>query len=417
MSEAFGLHLPARREALRYWWRLGWTSFGGPAGQIALMHRDLVERRRWIDETAFLRGLNFCTLLPGPEAQQLATYIGWRLHGPCGGVAAGALFVLPSVAILLALAAAYVVWGHLPAVVAALSGIQAAVVAIVAEAIVRIGRRTLARPAALSIAAAAFLALRGLGVPFPAIVAAALAAGALLRRALVHVHAGGAPPVAPAAASRPIALGRLVGAGLALWGLGLAVALAAGTTARQVYLFFTQAAFVTFGGAYTVLAYVGEVAVDRRGWLTAQQMIDGLAFAETTPGPLIMVLQWVGFLAGWTSQGGAAWGSAILCALLATWATFLPGFVFVLAGAPAVERLASSPRLAGALAGVTAAAVGMILDLALRLGGAVLFSGGELDGPALAIALAAGAALLSGRVSILALVGAGALAGLLRQLV
>lgn len=413
MSDAGGLRAPARREALGYWWRLGWTSFGGPAGQIALMHRDLVERRRWIDETSFLRGLNFCTLLPGPEAQQLATYIGWRLHGPGSGVAAGALFVLPSVAILLALAAAYVVWGHLPAVVAALSGIQAAVVAIVAEAIVRIGRRTLVRPAALAIAAAAFLALRGLGLPFPAIVAAALAAGALLRRALVRP--GAAPPGGPAAAPRTTALGQLVGVGLALWGLGLAVALAAGATARQVYLFFTQAAFVTFGGAYAVLAYVGEVAVDRRGWLTAQQMIDGLAFAETTPGPLIMVLQWVGFLAGWTSQGGAAWGSAILCALLATWATFLPGFLFVLAGAPAVERLAASPRLAGALAGVTAAAVGMILDLALRLGGAVLLAGGELDGPALAIALAAGAALLSGRVSILALVGAGALAGLLAR--
>jgi len=414
MSDAGGPEAPARGEALRYWWRLGWTSFGGPAGQIALMHRDLVERRRWIDEPSFLRGLNFCTLLPGPEAQQLAIYVGWRLHGTAGGIAAGALFVLPSIAILLALSAAYVVWGHLPAVVAALSGIQAAVVAIVAEAIVRIGRRTLARPAALLIAAAAFLALRALGLPFPAIVAAALAAGALLRRALVRP--GGAPPAAPAAASRATALGRLVGAGLALWGLGLAVALAAGATARQVYLFFTQAAFVTFGGAYAVLAYVGEVAVDRRGWLTAQQMIDGLAFAETTPGPLIMVLQWVGFLAGWTSQaGGAAWGSALLCALLATWATFLPGFLFVLAGAPAVERLAASPRLAGALAGVTAAAVGMILDLALRLGGAVLLAGGELDGSALAIALAAGAALLSGRVSLPALVGAAALAGLLAR--
>jgi len=414
VSEASGRHPPARREALRYWWRLGWTSFGGPAGQIALMHRDLVERRRWIDETSFLRGLNFCTLLPGPEAQQLAIYVGWRLHGTAGGVAAGALFVLPSVVILLALSAAYVVWGALPGVAAALAGIQATVVAIVVEAIVRIGRRTLARPAALSIAAAALLALRGLGVPFPAIVVAALAAGALLRRALVR--RGGTAAAAPAAVRRPAALGRLLGAGLALWGLGLAVALAAGATARQVYLFFTQAAFVTFGGAYTVLAYVGEVAVDRRGWLTAQQMIDGLAFAETTPGPLIMVLQWVGFLAGWTSQGGAAWGSASLCALLATWATFLPGFLFVLAGAPAVERLSASPRLAGALAGVTAAAVGMILDLALRLGSAVLLAGGELDPRALAIALAAGAALLSGRVSILALVGAGALAGLLARL-
>ena len=404
---------PSRRAALRYWTRLGWINFGGPAGQIALMHRELVEERRWVDERTFLNGLNFCTLLPGPEAQQLAIYLGWRCHGIAGGVAAGALFVLPSIAVLLALSAIYVTWGTLPPVAAALAGVQAAVVAIVVEAVVRIGRRTLRRPAALALAAAAFLALRIWGIPFPLVVAVALALGALLSRALAARGHEAAPPEG---APRTVPYLRVVAGGVALWALGFAAAAAGGETARRVYLFFTRAAFVTFGGAYAVLAYVGQVAVERFGWLSAHQMVDGLALAETTPGPLIMVLQWVGFLAGWNgaAPGTGGWSLAILCALLATWATFLPGFVFVFLGAPSIERLAASPRLAGALAGVTAAAVGVILDLAWRFGGTVLWRGGAVDPFGLAIALGALLALLRFRVAIPWLVAASALAGLAR---
>jgi chromate transporter len=413
------------RVALRYWARLGCVNFGGPAGQIALMHRDLVERRGWIAEDRFLHALNFCMLLPGPEAQQLAIYIGWLLHGVAGGLTAGVLFVLPSVFVLLGLSWIYAAHGTLPAVAAALAGLKPVVVAIVLAAMLRIGRHALRGPAHLAIAAAAFVAIRLLNVPFPLIVLAAAGAGLLAgdRRAAT---AEGAEPVGErggAAASQPAPRAlRVVAWGLALWVLPLvllAATLGLGGVHADVYLFFTWAAFVTFGGAYAVLAYVAQQAVEAFGWLTAAQAVDGLALAETTPGPLIMVLQFVGFMAGWNhpSAGVPPAASAVAAALLATWATFLPCFVFIFLGAPHVERLRHSRRWAAALGGITAAAVGVIANLAAVFAAAVFFPAGNLDPFALGIALLALLVLIRWRVDVLWVIAGGAVLGLLRLLV
>jgi chromate transporter len=412
---------PGFREALRYWALLGWINFGGPAGQIALMHRDLVERRRWISEGRFLHALNFCMLLPGPEAKQLAIYVGWLLHGTRGALAAGIGFVLPSVLLLWGLAWIYVTWGALPAVAALLAGIKPVVVAIVAEALVRIAGRAFRHVAHGAFALAAFVAIFALGVSFPAIVGGAAllgwGAGALL-------PGFAPPPPAASDAARDEALprrrrpGLVLAAGVALWALPFALVLAFASEApvvRDVYLFFTKAAFVTFGGAYAVLAYVAQIAVESRGWLDAPAMIDGLALAESTPGPLIVVLQFVGFLAGWSHPGALPpLAAASLAALATTWVTFLPSFLFILLGAPHVERLRGRRGLAAALAGVTAAVVGVILNLGVVFARAVLLPAGELDFFALAVALVALVALVRFHLPPVWAVVAGAAAGLLR---
>ncbi|HVY60058.1 MAG TPA: chromate transporter, partial [Planctomycetota bacterium] len=347
-------------EAFRYWLKLGFISFGGPAGQIAIMHRDLVERRRWISEARFLHALNFCMLLPGPEATQLACYVGFLLHGAIGGLVAGVFFVLPSVFCLLGLSYAYAAYGDVHAVAGVLAGFKPVVVAIVVEAVLRIGRRALKRASHLAIAAGAFVALYLFGVPFPAIVLAAGALGLLLRRP-DEAGASAAPaetgtgtgtgadgegprpaidddtPTPPhALPSRRRLLGTLA-AGAVLWALPLAALVAwrgpESLHARE-YRFFTLAAFVTFGGAYAVLAYVTHAAAATFGWMTQAQAVDGLALAETTPGPLIMVLQFVGFMAAWNHpEGLSPAASAVTGALVTTWTTFLPTFGFIFVGA------------------------------------------------------------------------------------
>lgn len=411
---------PSFRAALAYWARLGWINFGGPAGQIALLHRDLVERRRWVDEPRFLHALNFCMLLPGPEAKQLAIYLGWLLHGTAGAIAAGLGFVLPSVVLLWALAWLYAAHGETPAIAAALGGIQPVVVAIVFEAVMRIGRRAFRHPLHAAFAAAAFAALAVLSAPFPAIVAAAAVAGALSARFAV-----GFAPAAPAAEDSPASESnpprppwRPLVVGAALWAAGFAlVALArpAAPVLTDLYGLFTRAAFVTFGGAYAVLAYVAQVAVGRFGWLSPEAMLDGLALAETTPGPLIIVLEFVGFQAGWNHSGGwSPLAAATAGAAVTAWVTFLPSFVFILVGAPYVDRLRGRRWLTGALAGVTAAVVGVILHLGFVFGGQVLWAGARLDAVAVLLAAAALLALVRFEVKVPWLVAAGAAAGLAR---
>jgi chromate transporter len=413
----------AFRDALRYWARLGCINFGGPAGQIALMHRDLVERRRWITEERFLHALNFCMLLPGPEALQLAIYIGWLLHGVAGGIAAGVFFVLPSVFVLLGLSWLYAAHGALPAITAALWGLKPVVVAIVLEAVPRIGRRALRGLPHLGVAAAAFLAVR-LGVPFPLVVLAAGGVGLLVGERkgerVAEATRTTEAPEAPESPRRPPRPGRVLAWTIGLWVLPLgllAATLGLGGLHAKVYYFFTWAAFVTFGGAYAVLAYVAQAAVSKFGWLTAHQAIDGLALAETTPGPLIMVLQFVGFMAGWNHASGLPPPlSAFAAALLTTWATFLPGFAFIFLGAPHLEKLRGNRRWSAALGGITAAVVGVILNLAFVFGLAVLVPNGQVDWLAAALAGVALLTLLAWRVEVHWIVLAGAAVGLLRLL-
>ncbi len=413
---------PPLREALLFFARLGFIGFGGPAGQIAIMHKELVDRKGWIGERAFLRALNFCMILPGPEAQQLATYAGWRLHGIAGGVAAGILFILPSIFILLALSVITFAYGDVPAVRAILLGIQPMVVAIVADAVLRIGARTLRPWPRIVMAMGAFAALRILDAPFPVVIAGAAVLGFVASRVgvpgFLEERAPGTTPSSDnllrARVSSPLkrAAG-IVAVFAALWLIPFAAIVAVAgpdDVLPQVALFFTRVAFVTFGGAYAVLAYIADVAVESLGWLSASHMAQGLAFAETTPGPLIMVTEFVGFAAGWNHPGPHspfAWGTA--AALVTVYFTFLPSFLFVLVGAPHVEALASDPRLHAALTGVTAAVVGAIADLGVFLGGVVLLPAGE---PALAaIGLGGFGFVLARRglaVPWLVLIGAGA---------
>jgi chromate transporter len=411
---------PSFREALRYWTRLGFINFGGPAGQIAIMHRDLVVRKRWISEEGFLHALNFCMLLPGPEAQQLATYVGWRLHGTPGGLAAGIFFVLPSAFLLLGLSTLYALYGRLAPAAAILTGLKAVVVAIVVEAVWRIGRRALHGPAGIAIAAAAFLAIFLFGLPFPLIVLAAGAVGFVLPGLAGEQPAPTPPPLPHRAASRR-RLAATAAAGLALWSLPFAILVALrgpGSLHVHEYTFFTQAALVTFGGAYAVLAYVTQAAAGAFGWITHAQAVDGMGLAETTPGPLIMVLQFVGFLAAWRHpEGMTPLGSGILGAAVTTYATFLPSILFILLGAPYIEVLRGRRKLSAALSGITAAVVGVILNLALVFGAAALFPEGfPAGGDAFALAVCAASlvALFAFRVDLLWLVAAGAVAGLLR---
>jgi chromate transporter len=377
-------------EAFCYWLKLGFVSFGGPAGQIALMHTELVERRRWISEQRFLHALNYCMLLPGPEATQLAIYIGWLMHRTPGGVIAGALFVLPSLIILIALSWIYLAFGHVSLVAGILYGVKPAVVAIVLAAAWRIGSRTLKNGWLISIAAAAFLAIAVLGLPFPFIVLGAALLGLLggwlaptvFKPGGRHQHANTATGFGPALIddntptpeharfSWPRLI-RVVLAGITLgtvtW-LVLAAIFGFSTPLTQMSWFFTKAAMLTFGGAYAVLPYVYQGGVETYQWLTAGQMIDGLALGETTPGPLIMIVAFVGFVGGWTK---AIFGpeslllAGILGACVATWFTFLPSFIFILAGGPLVEATRDNIRLTAPLTAISAAVVGVILSLAL----------------------------------------------------
>ena len=369
------------RDAVRAWFGISLQTFGGPAGQIAVMQRTLVEERRWIGQRRFLHALNYCMLLPGPEAQQLAIYVGWLLNGTRGGLVAGTLFVLPGVVALLALSAIYVAYGSATAVTALFAGLAPAVLAIVAQAVVRVGRRALGHPALVVLAVAAFLALAAFAVPFPVVVAAAAAIGWLLGRVAPHAmqskgHGGqpdGPPPVIPddaLHAERPSAAraGKVLALGILAWGLPLAAVAAltgTGSVFTQQGLFFSGTALVTFGGAYAVLAYVAQRAVETYGWLGPGEMVRGLALAETTPGPLIMVVQFVAFLGAYRDPGGLdPWAAALLGALLTTWVTFVPCFVFIFLGAPYVERLRGNQALSAALTGITAAVVGVIASLA-----------------------------------------------------
>ncbi|HET7729793.1 MAG TPA: chromate efflux transporter [Usitatibacter sp.] len=429
-------------EALRFWLRLGFVSFGGPAGQIAIMHRELVERRAWISERRFLHALNYCMVLPGPEAQQLATYIGWLMHGTRGGIVAGGLFVLPSLAILIALSWMYVRFGQVPAVAALLYGVKPAVVAIVLAAAWRIGSRTLRHPLLWAVAAAAFAALALLHLPFPLVILGAAAIGIVAHRVMPHALAAPAHPAGTAAPREAVigdatptpaharfSRGRfalLVAVFVALWAAALG-ALAArfgwAGDLPQMGRFFTQAALLTFGGAYAVLPYVLQGAVETHGWLTAPQMMDGLALGETTPGPLIMVVAFVGFVGGWTKQvlgPDALVAAGVAGATVATFFTFLPSFLFILAGGPLVERTRGDVKLAAPLTAITAAVVGVIVNLAIFFAWRVLWPqsteaapfGGRFDVAALAIALAAFALLVKRKLEVIPVIAASALAGL-----
>lgn len=379
--------LPSFAQAFRVWLRIGLLSFGGPAGQIALLHREVVDARGWIGERRFLHALNFCTLLPGPEAQQLATYLGWLMHGVPGGLAAGLLFVLPGAAVMLGLCVLYVTLGDVPLVAALFFGLKCAVLVLVLQAVLRIGRRALKGTAAWMLAVAAFAALFLLGVAFPFVVLAAAIMGYLAPGAFVHGGHGAAKHDAPALIDaalaadpgRPARLAagaRRAGlAALVLWLAPVAALVgAAGGTYADVATFFSKMAVVTVGGAYAVLAYVAQDAVQAYGWLAAPEMLTGLGLAETTPGPLVLVLQFVGFLAGYRAPhalSGLPGGMA--ASALTLWVTFMPCFAFVFLGAPLIERLQASRTLSGALAAVTAAVVGVVANLALWFGLRVLF--------------------------------------------
>jgi len=360
----------SRAEANRVWAGIGLQSFGGPAAQIALMHRVLVEERRWVDERLFLRALGFCMLLPGPEATQLATYIGWRLHGVRGGLVAGLWFVIPGALLLTVLATFYVLYGQIPWVTAAFLGIKAAVLVLVFEAVARLGRRAVTRGAHWVIALAAFLALFFLAIPFPFVVLAAGAVGAALiapsaiPEDRAPLHAPWAKTVGTAFTWTAIWLGPLA---VLVLGLGQGHILA------QVAVFFAKLAVVTFGGAYAVLAYMAQDVVVKHGWLTAGQMVDALGLAETTPGPLILVNLFVGFLAAAHAHPGAAIALGLAGAAVALWATFAPCYLWIFTAGPYVERISAEPRLRGALEGITAAVLGVIASLGLWFGIHVVF--------------------------------------------
>jgi chromate transporter len=380
--------MPSLPEALRVWLRIGLLSFGGPAGQIAMLHRVIVEERGWLGERRFLHALSFCALLPGPEAQQLATYLGWAMHGSIGGVAAGTLFVLPGAAVMLGLSILYATLGQVPAIDGLFFGLKCAVLAIVVQALLRIGARALKTRAAWCLAASAFLALNVFAIPFPAVVAAGFLVGWIRQgwfRPGAHAEIDAGTPglleraleADPGRLERQGRAARRAGlASLALWLLPVA-ALRLWLPGRfaDIAWFFSKMAVVTVGGAYAVLAYVAQDAVHLHHWLTAQEMLAGLGLAETTPGPLILVIQFVGFLAGVRAPGalhGIAGGVA--ASVLTLWVTFLPCFAFVFLGAPLVERLAENRRLAASLAAITATVVGVIANLALWFGLRVLFA-------------------------------------------
>lgn len=437
-------------EAFRFWIKLGFISFGGPAGQIAIMHKELVDRRRWLSDERFLHALNYCMLLPGPEAQQLAIYIGWLMHRTWGGIVAGFFFVFPSIFILLILSYIYAAYGNVPAVAGVLAGFKPIVVAIVVEAVVKIGGKALKRNVHYLIAAAAFVSIYFLHIPFPLIVLAAALIALAGVRFLPHTFAAqtkndkdskpnseannGAVSEVPLiirddAAPSPhtvpnkARIFKILGVGLALW---LAPFALIGSwngwdsLHAQEYRFFTQAALVTFGGAYAVLAYVSQAAAGSFGWITQSQAVDGLALAETSPGPLIMVLQFIGFMAAWNNPVGgmSPAQSGIIGALITTYVTFLPSFLFIFIGAPYIESLRNNRSLTGALSAVTAAVVGVVLNLALVFGVAVIFPGGfsgNIEWFSAVMSIAAFVALYKFKADVLLVVLIGGLIGLAKN--
>jgi len=369
------------REALRAWAYVALNSFGGPAGQIAVMHREIVERRGWIDERRFLHALNYSMLLPGPEAQQLATYIGWLMHGVRGGLAAGILFVLPGAIVLMALSVVYAGFHDAALVQALFYGIKPAVIAVVAAAVVRISRRSLLSPVHVAIAIAAFVAIFFFDLPFPLIIIGAAIVGLVTQRRTKAVADEATDAQAdPRAVARPSAR-RSAGAllvGVAAWlapTVVLLVVLGPSSIFTQVALFFSFAAVITFGGAYAILAFIAQQAVDVYGWVTARQMVDGLGLAESTPGPLIMVVQFVAFLAAFAAPTGVdPFLAGAVAGLLVTWVTFVPSFTFIFSGAPYAEYIRSRPRPAAALSGISAAVTGVIANLAVWFSLQTLFA-------------------------------------------
>ncbi len=430
------------RQALRFWVKLGFISFGGPAGQIALMHSELVERRRWISERRFLHALNYCMLLPGPEAQQLATYIGWLMHRRLGGLAAGALFVLPSLFILIALSWVYLRFGNVPLVAGIFYGIKPAVTALVLQAAHRIGGRALKNRWMWGIAAAAFVAIFALNVPFPAIVAAAALVGYVGAKFAPQVFALGGSHSSSKAGYGPALIDdhtptpghalysrqrllQVLAVGLALWAGGMGLLLATygwQGTLTQMGWFFTKAALLTFGGAYAVLPYVYQGAVETHQWLSGPQMMDGLALGETTPGPLIMVVAFVGFVGGWLKPmlgPEALFVSGALAATVVTFFTFLPSFIFILAGGPLVEATHGKLGFTAPLSAITAAVVGVIVNLALFFAAHVLWPSGmagRFDWPSALIAAAAMVALFRYKLGVVPVLAGCAGAGLLVHL-
>lgn len=438
-------------EAMRVWAKIAALSFGGPAGQIAVMHRILVEEKRWIGEARFLHTLNFCMLLPGPEAQQLAIYIGWLLHRTKGGLVAGTLFVLPGFIAIMALSWIYALLGNVPTVEALFFGLKAAVLAIVLQAVVRIGSRALKNNIMRSLAAAAFVAIFVFSVAFPVVILAAALVGYIGGRAAHPAFLGGGghgSAGGEAVADAETALGehipdhakpnlrwslKISGVLLVLWlapVLTLLAVFGRGNVFTEIAVFFSQMAVVTFGGAYAVLAYVAQQAVDHFGWLKPGEMLDGLGMAETTPGPLIMVTQFVGFMGAFRQATGLPpLVAATLGGVLTTWVTFVPCFLWIFAGAPFVERLRSNQALSAALAAITAAVVGVVLNLAIWFAIHTLFArvtkvpfaGGTLDVPvfstlnpaALLLTVAAVVAMFRFKVGVLPVLGASAAAGLL----
>jgi chromate transporter len=424
---------PTFLQALWVWVKIGLLSFGGPAGQIALMHRELVDRRKWVSDKRFLHALNYCMLLPGPEAQQLAVYTGWLLHGVRGGLVAGALFVLPGALFMLGISVAYMTFGQVPWFEAIFYGLKAAVMAIVAAAVWRIGGKVLKNPVMWAIAAASFIGIFQFGVPFPVIILSALVLGLTLGRRFPQYfktgggHAAAAESSAHYVISDRVAdritmptLGRSLlktGFWLVLWILPVVICfglLGRGHVLTEEGLFFGKAALVTFGGAYAVLPYVAQQAVEVHGWLSAPQMMDGLGLAETTPGPLILVLQFVGFLGGWNEPGGLSpLAMAALAAGMTTWVTFIPGYLFIFVGAPFMERSRGNPGFETALGAVTAAVAGVVLNLAVWFSWHVIRpEPGAFDWIPLALGAVFLFLLRKAKWDVLMVVGAGAAAGL-----
>lgn len=422
---------PTFGAAFRFWLKLGFISFGGPAGQIAVMHHELVDRKRWVSNTRFLNALNYCMLLPGPEAQQLAVYIGWLLHRIPGGIVAGALFVIPSMFILFALSYTYAAFGTINWVAAIFEGLKAAIMAIVFAAVIKIGRKALKNVVMMTIAALAFVAIFFFKIPFPLIILAAGLIGYfgslkypatfdVIRGHGTDAEEAGYAPICEDPAVCHIDPSRrrsvlLLISFAVLW--VLPVMFIHLSFANRVYfdeaLFFTKAAFLTFGGAYAVLAYIGQAGVGQFGWLTGGQMIDGLGLAETTPGPLIMVVQFVGFMAGWNNPGNwSPVAGGLVGSLVATYFTFLPCFFLVFLGGPYIEKFRDNRRLSAALSSITAAVVGVVLNLAVWFGHQVLLPpGGHFNWLAAGIGVGAFVAMQVFRIDILLVILGAGLAG------
>jgi chromate transporter len=434
---------PTFWQAFFFWLKLGFIGFGGPAGQIAIMHAELVEKRRWISERRYLHALNYCMVLPGPEAQQLATYLGWLMHRTWGGLAAGGLFVLPSLLILIALSWVYMVFGQLPAVAGVLFGVKPAVTAIVLFAAYRIGRRALKGWWLKAIAVCAFLAIFALHLPFPVIVLCAGLAGYAGSRLVPDQFWGGAPHACAGTAVGPAVIdddtptpahalfswarfARVLAVGLGLWLLamgGLVLCFGWDTTLTRMAWFFTKAALLTFGGAYAVLPYVYQGAVEHFQWLSPAQMMDGLALGETTPGPLIMVVSFVGFVGGWSvpsAGGGLHFLAGALAATVVTFFTFLPSFVFIFLGGPFIESTHGNLKFTAPLTGITAAVVGVIVNLAVFFAWHTLWPAGwngAVDWAALGIGLGAALALFRYQVGVIRVVLVAGVAGFAWQFV